>query len=640
MLKKKPGFVAFAMLACLLVVSQVSAQSGVSASITQPDTSRFPQIDFYLDVRDDSGNFVSGLAPGDIQVLENGQIVPVDSLEEIDPGAQLVVALNPGRPFAIRDAQGNSRYDFVRQSLEGWAGQAAGYDRYDLSLLATNAPESTHLSDPGDWLTRLEAFQPDMRAATPGVEVLVRALDVAVDAPPRLGMGHGVLFITAPLDPSAATVLESQAARAAENGVRIFVWMVGSQNLFSSPEAELLQNLAASTQGEYYAFSGTEAFPDIEAYLRPLRSTYHAAYTSGLIGGENINLSVGVRVGGTEIISPPQTFSLAIASPNPIFLSPPDVIERTIPAGGDLEPEALAPKSQAFEILVEFPDGHERALQSTTLYVNDEAVDVNTVPPFDEFEWDLSQVLDVGAYTLRVEAVDVLGLSGSSVNTPIRIEIVQPAQDAVGVLSRNGTLLAAAAIIMAGGVLFLILIMGGRLRPRGAVAARPNGASPNRKTRPASSRRPTQPAKTRRMMAMTAELPGTLARSKTRAKVEPKAYLTWLNGSGNGKGKAEPVPVRDRDVIFGTDSRGASLQLDDPSVERVHARLRQKRDGTFELRDEGSVAGTWVNYAPVSRSWTRLEEGDLIHVGKVGFRFHSSTPTRPRQTKVTHGGKK
>ncbi|MDX1438220.1 MAG: FHA domain-containing protein, partial [Anaerolineales bacterium] len=350
--------------------------------------------------------------------------------------------------------------------------------------------------------------------------------------------------------------------------------------------------------------------------------------------------SVGVRVGESEVISQPQTFSLAIAPPNPIFLSPPEIIERTIPAGAELEPEALTPESQKLEILVEFPDGHERPLASTTLFVNDEPVDVNTAAPFDVFEWDLSEVVDVGAYSLRVEAVDILGLAGTSVNTPIRVEIVQPAEDAMGVLSRNGTLLAAAAIVMAGAVLFLILVMGGRLRPRGAVPTRSVGASPSRKTRPAASRRPTQPAKTRRMMAMTAELPGALTRSKTRARAEPKAYLTWLNGGGdgNGNGGAEAVPIRGQDVIFGTDSRRATLQLEDSSVESVHARLRQKRDGTFELRDEGSVAGTWVNYAPVSRSWTKLEEGDLIHVGKVGFRFHSSSPTRPRRTKVTHGG--
>jgi predicted component of type VI protein secretion system len=142
------------------------------------------------------------------------------------------------------------------------------------------------------------------------------------------------------------------------------------------------------------------------------------------------------------------------------------------------------------------------------------------------------------------------------------------------------------------------------------------------------------------MMAVTAELPGTLTRSKARQESEPKAYLTWLSSSGNGNGRAAPLPISGREVVFGSDRNRTSYQLDDPSVEKVHARLRQARDGSFELRDEGSVAGTWVNYAPVSHSWTRLEEGDLVHVGRVGFRFHTSVPTRPRRTKVTHRGGK
>ena len=48
-----------------------------------------------------------------------------------------------------------------------------------------------------------------------------------------------------------------------------------------------------------------------------------------------------------------------------------------------------------------------------------------------------------------------------------------------------------------------------------------------------------------------------------------------------------------------------------------------------------SVAGTWVNYAPVSISGSQLQHGDLIHIAKKGFRFTLSRPTRPRRTVVT-----
>jgi predicted component of type VI protein secretion system len=58
--------------------------------------------------------------------------------------------------------------------------------------------------------------------------------------------------------------------------------------------------------------------------------------------------------------------------------------------------------------------------------------------------------------------------------------------------------------------------------------------------------------------------------------------------------------------------------------------LRQE-DGSYRLSDEGSVAGTWINYTPVSHGGARLEHGDLIHVGRIGFRFTLREPARLRK---------
>jgi pSer/pThr/pTyr-binding forkhead associated (FHA) protein len=73
--------------------------------------------------------------------------------------------------------------------------------------------------------------------------------------------------------------------------------------------------------------------------------------------------------------------------------------------------------------------------------------------------------------------------------------------------------------------------------------------------------------------------------------------------------------------------------LDAPSVDALHARLRLENDRRFHLYDLGSVAGTWVNYAPISRSGVLLEENDVIHFGKLAYRFvsqPSNTEPKPR----------
>ncbi len=91
-------------------------------------------------------------------------------------------------------------------------------------------------------------------------------------------MGRAILFISPPPDASSETAMQNLAARARQSGTRIFVWMVASGNLFDSPEALILQNLAAETGGEFFPYSGVEALPDLDLYLEPLRSVYWLAY--------------------------------------------------------------------------------------------------------------------------------------------------------------------------------------------------------------------------------------------------------------------------------------------------------------------------------------------------------------------------
>ena len=39
------------------------------------------------------------------------------------------------------------------------------------------------------------------------------------------------------------------------------------------------------------------------------------------------------------------------------------------------------------------------------------------------------------------------------------------------------------------------------------------------------------------------------------------------------------------------------------------------------LRDQDSIAGTWVNYQPVAEKGQILQHGDIIHMGRIAYRF-------------------
>src|SRR3972149_12108536 len=90
-------------------IHQVNAQEVIQARLAAPDTGSFPRVTTFLDVRDDQGMFIYGLEVSDINVIEDGIRLPVRELNLLRPGAQFVLAINPGASFAIRDVQGLSR---------------------------------------------------------------------------------------------------------------------------------------------------------------------------------------------------------------------------------------------------------------------------------------------------------------------------------------------------------------------------------------------------------------------------------------------------------------------------------------------------------------------------------------------------
>ena len=94
--------------------------------LSSPETSDFPLIQAYLEVFNDQGGFVHNLQPGDITIFEDQKAVDVLALEQLQTGAQFVVAINLGPTFAIRDSQGISRFQTLQAALAEWASNHHG----------------------------------------------------------------------------------------------------------------------------------------------------------------------------------------------------------------------------------------------------------------------------------------------------------------------------------------------------------------------------------------------------------------------------------------------------------------------------------------------------------------------------------
>ena len=617
----------------LLLPVPVNAQDGGKAFITPPTMVVFPYFETYLTVYDSQGKFIQNLKTTDIRMLEDGHSAPVTGVKELRPGVQAVIAINPGPPFAIQNSQAVSRYDFVIESLEKWGGSRIGTTIDDLSLLTTGGASTSHVSDPAEWGATLTSSQVDAKIATPSLDTLSRAIDLAADPTPRPGMGRAVLFITPPFEGTLDGSLDNIASQAEQNGVKIFVWMVASPGAFSSAEAERLAELAEGTGGAFFAYSGEEELPDPETYFAPLRSIYHLTYESKIKNNGTHQIKVQVETESGQITTPGKNFEFDIQPPQPAVISPPIQIIRKPPSEDigqlktDIETTNFIPGEQELNIIFDFPDGHVRPILRSVLYVDGDLVAENIEPPFDQFIWNIEDYRTNGSHTLQVEVEDSLGLTGRSAEIPVEISFELPEPNPWAAVNNNIPILSGFAILLAGAVLVLVLVMGGRLRPHLSSIKSKRRRKSDPVTQPVTD---DSTSSSQRLSKLASRLKG------TKGPISPQAYalLTALSDSDDTADSA-PIPITSDDLPIGSDPNQAILVLDDPSIEELHAHLRRSEDGTFKLADEDTIAGTWINYTPVSKEGTKLEHGDLIHIGRVGFRFSIRDTTRIRKPIVT-----
>ncbi len=408
--------------------------------------------------------FVHGLTLQDVTLQENGVQVPVSELQEHEPGVQFVIAITPGASFSIRDSLGISRYEYLLQGILAgtWKDQPAEAD--DFSLLTMGGPQLTHSSDVAVLRSALETYTPDDPNAIPNLEVLASALQVASDPTNRPGMERAILFITPPQGTEVSLGLQSIIASATQQNIHIYVWLVAAPEVFDLPEIEQLRNLADQTHAAFFAFSHDETVPDLETLLEPLRYIYQLGYDSQIAIAGTQQVVAQVTIGSELITTQPQSFDLNLQAPAPTLLNPPTRIVRkysnpptpeTSSVLGDLQPVI-----ELLTIQVTYPDGYDRPLTRTSLYVDGTMVAENTSPPFDQFIWDLRPYTQDSVHTLSIEATDNLGLVGKTGDVPVEIIVPSTTQGVIVAVSQNRLMVIGVTVFISASILVLVLILG------------------------------------------------------------------------------------------------------------------------------------------------------------------------------------
>jgi len=608
---------------CSIPIS-VKSQSAYSAILSPPTADNFPVIHSYLEVYDGEGKFIHDLKSDQISIIEDNLEIPVSDIRKIETGVQFVLAVNLGPTFAIRDSNGISRNDRLEGALSGWA---ANHDSVndDLSFLTNDGPEHVHLTNAVQWLNSYNIYATNPRTAVPSLDVLVRAIEVASDPVPRVGMGRAVLLLTPPPNQTGIDSLQSIISLAKQESVKIFIWMVSSPAYFTSQGAVLLADMANQTGGRFFAFSSDEDFPGVDDYLESLRFIYSLTYDSQIRTNEPHQVFTEIYVDDQIIESSTQNIDITISPPNPIFLAPPLEIVRanTAPLVDTLSEQLdYTPEEQDLAIVVEFPDGYPRTIRRTSLYVDGKLADENLTEPFDDFTWNLKGFSSSGNHLLQVEIEDILGLKSYSIEHHIKITVQQTPQSVISSLRENAPVIAGVTAAVAGGILVLVMIVGGHIKPK-AFGSRRKKASRKLKIGDLEDDSLIQ-IDGKNTAPQNQKIPKWLNKIAwsqwDKPAPRPIAFLEPFNDIAQNLLK-NPIPLSAGEITFGRDTNQAKIPMNDPALENLHSRLIITEDEIITIFDEKTTAGTWVNYINIPDDGTVIDHGDIIHIAHIGLRL-------------------
>lgn len=605
--------------------------------IVSVNTDLFPRIQLTFEAYDGGGNFLRGLQADDLQIVEgdatqNPEAVrPVEQLELLQPGLDVVVAVNFA-PELNASYGGVRRFEAVLQRLREWmeADPSSG-DR--LSISTNSGLQLIRSTDRQEWLAVLENLgQVNPANEQADLTAIARALDLVTDIGGEEKPRSVVLVVTPLLPAASLDGIRTLIDRADRLNVPIFVWLTTSaQSIAANPDVfGALGDLAGITGGELSIFTGSEALPEIEGYLQRHRFQYRLEYESRLnfTATHPVSLRINLEDGG--VLSAALPVYLNILPPNPIFLSPQSQIERKFfppesPAR-DLEPDAVT-----YRVIVEFPDGYPRALRVSRFYVDGKLVQERTSAPFDTFTWPVEDVESDRQAEIQVEVEDVLGLTGQSIRLPVQVSVESlPPTVWQTALSGNRPLVLG-AILFSGLLLGMVLLLAGRKNPKPPFSRDPRSRDPVTQPLP-------PPVKKQRGTINPASMARRLASPRPAATPIPSAPA-WLIQVGEDGGQVleneestlnrRLLPLKRKETLLGSDPLRSQICLTSPSVSPVHARIVLNEAGEYWIFDQGSLAGTWVNYMPVGGGGMCLRHGDLIHIGFVTLRFEISKKPQP-----------
>lgn len=604
-LKKRLGRILFGGLLLLAFFSKSFITFGYAQyhdpvlTITDLDSRNFPLIEVNLK----SQNLSSPLRaqPSSFSVIEDGENITPDDVEELYNGIHFSLVINPEYSLTLRAENGQQYYSQMIEAVRSIGPDPDHPDLNRYSLHINPDFSSVELPNYDAWVEGIDAYQENMRKVSSSLESLELAISALEQSESTLDTV--LLYITPYLHPTLLPDFFALVERAAAIGVPVHTWIVMDIRMLGSAYETDLQDALAATGGSLSSFTGSQEVPDPKQYLVGKGSSYHLSYQSQIRKSGSFDLVVEANLpDGTKIRSAAEKLELQVEPARLSFVNLPEQLELIKDEQGNVTP-ALLP----VEVLIEFPDGNPRGIISATLFVNGTRVQTKQEAPYGSFEIDLNQELDFSQETppekiaLEVRLEDALGLQGKTSPKSVALNVFEPQNPFFDEWYASPWLwlglLAMAAIVS----LLIFRKPGGK-----GISRTPRNEEPNEK--PAE--------KTDQALA-------------SPTYVTLKSFGSLMKLDADQTPSAEKPHLLEKEItLIGKDASQANLVLEDPSLEPLHAEIHFFPDGRIRITDFNSTAGTYVNFKPVTTHGTNLQHADLIHFGRLLFRFNSSTRTQ------------
>lgn len=566
--------------------------------ITKVDTSQFPQVTLFVGAR----NLPVAMEQAVVKVYEDDQLISDVTTTSQALGTQVAFLIDASGSMRDPGLTGKVRLEEVRTSLQNLVAMRALDPTTD--WVAAFAPVGRDIGIVQDWTRDHQALVnqvmlyevPTGQRETPLFNLLFFALDhfSAPDMPDYLT--KSIVLFSDGISGGSSLDLNDAVNRAIAMNIPIHTVLLGN----SAEGKRNMERIALLTGGMFVQINDDNATDPVWRALSKDRTQTILAYRSTNPDPKEIRLEVTLPNGTTVRTVHPfpalelQPVRVTLVSPGPgLFI-------QKVAETHDQPLAEVEPKELEIQVAFEWPDGKPRRLQRVE-YIIDGHTEVRTEEPFDRIVFPITD-LDTGGHTLRVVAVDELGLEGTSEPLPFEVDVYRPPAPpptvtrtifgrTIEVRRDLLTLIANAAALLLG-VLAVIIAL----------------------------RNPERRARVTRIVTQIGQ---TVTQPFQRHRTQTRAYLVVKDRGEGSLPRESEIPIGKDVILIGRDPHASDVLCDDPRVSRRHAVLRLNPSGQYCLLDDGGRSGVFVNGQPVTTGQeVPLSSGDLIAIGPVEFRFY------------------